>query len=377
MLPCQRHLFDLPEDIAYLNCAYMSPLMLQVAEAGSAGIRRKVRPWETRPVDFFDQSEEARALFARLVNADADGVALIPAASYGLAAAARNLPIRAGQRVVILAEQFPSNVYCWQEAARRGGGEVVAVHRDADGDLTGPLLAAIDARTALAALPHCLWTDGGLVDLERVRARLDEVGAALVVDGTQSVGALPFDVQRIRPDFLVVAAYKWLLSPYSIGFMYVAPERRQGEPLEHNWIGRQGAEDFSRLVDYQADFQPGARRFDVGERANFILVPMAMAALRQILAWGVDEIQTTLRARTSEIARRAGGLGLVAGPESLRAGHFLGLRFPSGPPAGLADRLAARQVHVSLRGDSVRVTPHLYNNDADVERLVAALAAAL
>ncbi|MCW5751071.1 MAG: aminotransferase class V-fold PLP-dependent enzyme [Alphaproteobacteria bacterium] len=377
MLPCQRHLFDLPEDIAYLNCAYMSPLMKQVAEAGVAGIRRKVRPWETRPVDFFDQSEEARALFARLVNADADGIALIPAASYGLAVAARNLPIHAGQRVVTLAEQFPSNVYCWQEAARRAGGEVVAVRRGGNGDLTAPLLAAIDERTALAALPHCLWTDGALIDLARVRERLDEVGAALVVDGTQSVGALPFDVQRIRPDFLVVAAYKWLLSPYSIGFMYAAPERRQGEPLEHNWIGRLGSEDFARLVDYQADFQPGARRFDVGERANFILMPMAMAALRQILDWGVEAIQATLAARTRQIAGQAAALGLLAGPEALRAGHFLGLRFPAGPPAGLADRLAARQVHVSLRGDSVRITPHLYNNDTDVERLLSALAAAL
>ena len=108
----------------------------------------------------------------------------------------------------------------------------------------------------------------------------------LVVDGTQSVGALPFDVTAIRPDFLVVATYKWLLGPYAAGYLYVAPKHHDGMPIEHNWADRARSEDFTGLVDYRDAFQPGARRYDVGERGNFHLLPMANAALRQLHEWG-------------------------------------------------------------------------------------------
>ena len=228
--------------------------------------------------------------------------------------------------------------------------------------------------TAVVALPHCHWTDGGLLDLVAIGARCREAGATLVLDLTQSAGALCFDVAAVRPDYVVCAGYKWLLGPYSLGFLWVAPEHRRGKPIEYNWIGRARAEDFARLVDYRDEYQPGARRFDVGERSNFILVPMLNAALEQILEWGVEAIETTLAARTADITVRAARLGLGSAPAELRAGHFLGLRFPDGGlPAGLLDALAAERVYVSVRGSSMRVTPHLYNTDEDVGRLFAAL----
>ena len=257
----------------------------------------------------------------------------------------------------------------WRELAAQTGASLVTIPRPADSDWTAALLAAIDERTAIAALPHCHWTDGGLVDLAVVGRRLRDVGAALVVDATQSLGALPFDVAAIDPDFMVAASYKWLLGPYSLGFLYVAPRHQQGRPLEHNWIARAGSEDFAGLVNYRDAFQPGARRFDVGERSNFALMPMAIAALEQILAWSLPAIQSTLGAVTADIAGRAAGIGLGAVPANLRAPHFLGLRFPSGVPSGLPERLAAAQVFVSVRGDAMRVTPHLYNNEADIDRL--------
>lgn len=377
MIPSQRHLFDLPDEVAYLNCAYMSPLMKHVAAAGEAGVRRKMRPWALKPVDFFTESEAARALFARLVGATPGDIAIVPSASYGLAVAAANLPIRPGQRVLMLADQFPSNVYAWREAAAMAGGEIVTINRPQDGDWTRALLDAIDERTALAALPHCHWTDGGLVDLVAVGRALRAAGAALAIDATQSLGALAFDVREIQPDYLVAACYKWLLGPYSVGFLYAAPHRQAGRPIEFNWIAREGSEDFAGLVSYRDGYQPGARRYDMGERSNFALMPMAKAALEQILDWGVDNIQATLKARTKSIAERAARLGLKSAPADLRAGHFLGLGFPNGLPAGLLEKLAAANVHVSVRGQSMRVTPHLYNTDADVERLFVALEAAL
>jgi selenocysteine lyase/cysteine desulfurase len=377
MIPCQRELFDLPEDVAYLNCAYLSPLLKHAVAQGAAGIARKARPWTISAGDFFTDSERARSLFAELLGASVDDIALVPAASYGVAVAAANLPLREGRRILVLAEQFPSNVYAWRELARRRGGDVVTLQRPPDGDWSAAILARLDERVAITALPHCHWTDGGLVDLVSVAARCREVGSALVIDASQSLGALPLDLAAVRPDYLACAGYKWLLGPYSLSYLYVAPRWQDGQPIEHNWIARTGSENFAGLVDYQESYQPGARRFDVGERANFGLMPAGIAGLEQLLRWGQPAIIETLAARTADIVRRASALGLQALPAQLRAGHFLGLRFPGGAPAGLPERLAMEHVHVSLRGDSLRVTPHLYNNDADVDRLFGVLERAL
>ena len=371
-IPSQRHLFDLPEDIAYLNCAYMAPLMHSVVEAGLHGVRRKARPWEITAPDFFSGPAHARSLFARIVNARAQDVAIVPAASYGMAIAARNLPLRPGQTIVLLADQFPSNLYPWRAAAARAGAEIVTVDA-ADGDLNAAVLAAVDERTAIAALPHCRWTDGALLDLEAIGERVRAAGGALALDLTQSAGALPIDMARVRPAFAASACYKWLMGPYTFGFLYVHPDYQDGEPLEYGWSPRAGSEDFARLVDYRDEYAPGARRYDMGEMSNFHLVPMAIAALEQILAWGVENIAETLSGRTAAIAERARAIGLDSQPAERRAGHFLGLQFPEGVPSGLLDALAREKVYVSVRGSSVRITPHLYNTDADVERLFAAL----
>jgi selenocysteine lyase/cysteine desulfurase len=376
MIPNQRDLFEIPDDVAYLNCSYMSPLSRAVRAAGEAGVARKSQPWRISASDFFAGSEETRALFAQLVGADADGVAIIPSVSYGMALAAANLPVAAGQRMLTLADEFPSNVYAWRDLADRSGATLITIPRPADHDWTAAILAEIDERTALVALPNFHWTDGGRVDLRLVGERARAVGAALVVDGAQSVGAYPFDVAEIQPDFLICASYKWLLGPYSVGFLYAAPHRREGRPLEWNWITRAGSEDFARLVDYRDEFQPGARRYDMGERSNFALLPMAHTALEQILEWDVEEIAATLRRMTNEIATRAIDLGLKTAPAAFRASHLIGLRAKT-LPADLPARLAESQVYVSVRGDSIRVSPHLYNTSADIDRLFATLAGAL
>jgi selenocysteine lyase/cysteine desulfurase len=256
-LASQRHLFEIPDDVAFLNCAYISPLPRASLFAGDRGLRRKAQPW-TVAADFFTTSETVRRLFADLINADADDVAFAPAVSYGMAQAAHNIPIRRTQRIVTLSEQFPSNVYPWMDLAERSGAAFVSVPRPGDDDWTSALLSFIDRSTGIVAVPQCHWTDGGLIDLEAIAAACRRVGAALCVDATQSVGALPFDVKRIDPDFVGVASYKWLLGPYSLGFLYVAPRWQRGRPIEHNWIAREGSEDFAGLVNYSHDFQSGA-----------------------------------------------------------------------------------------------------------------------
>ena len=373
MIPCQRHLFDLPEDVAFLRCAAMSPMMDSVETAGTAGLRRKRRPWNVGPKQYFDDVETLRGLFAGLIGASADDIAIVPSASYGIAIAARNMCLEAGQSIVLLAEQFPSHVYAWRELARQRGAEIVTVAKPTDLDWTKAVLARIDERCAIAALPNCHWTDGGLVDLERVGARCREVGCQLVIDSSQSVGMHPLDVRSIQPDFLVNVAYKWLLGPYGLALLYVAPRHHEGEPIEHNWVGRADSQDYAGLVNYRDDYQPGARRYDVGERGNFVTIPMAITALGRINEWGVDEIAASVAPLTREIGERALALGLDCAPPELRVGHMIGLRAAGGLPARLADDLAAGGVYVSPRGDAIRVAPHVYNDGRDIDRLFAIL----
>jgi len=369
----QSGLFDIPDGIAYLNCAYMSPQLRSMREVGERALARKSRPWEIAPDDFFEEVEKARDLFARIVGGEADGVAVTPAVSYGIAVAAANVRVERGENILVLEDQFPSNIYSWRELASRSGAQVLTVPRPADLDWASAILERLDENTAVLALPNCHWTDGSLVDLARVGERAREVGSALVVDGIQSLGAHPFAAPGVRPDFLVSAAYKWLLGPYGVGFMYVGEEYREGVPIEHNWINRRGSEDFSGLVSYQDAFQPGARRYDVGERSNFALIPMANEAMRQLLDWGIDNVSETIGGLTDLIEARAEELGIEAIPAERRVRHMIGLKLGSQAPEGLAARLASQNVFVSVRGESVRVSPHVYNTESDVDRLFEVL----
>ena len=336
MIPTQRHLFDIPEDIAYLNCAYLGPLSNAVVAAGRQAAERKAHPWEISSNDFFNETEVARGLFAKIINASEEDIAIIPAASYGVSVAARNLPLARGETVVMLSEQFPSNVYAWKASADQTGAQVVVVERPADGDLSRAVLEAIDERTAIVALPHCHWADGALLDLARIGDRARKFSSSLVLDVTQSCGVLPLDVQAVRPDYLVTACYKWLLGPYNTGFMYVAPERQNGKPIEYNWRARLGSEDFAGLVNYQDAYLPGARRFDVGECANFHTLPALIAALEQTLQWSVPEIAATLTARNAGIAERAATLGLDSLDADQRGGAFPGAAIFGGCPGRAA-----------------------------------------
>ena len=368
-----RHLFDIPGDVTYLNAAYLGPRLHSVGEAGEEALARTARPWTISPADFFSDAEVVRERFARLVGGDPDGVAIVPAVSYGIATAARNLPIPRGGNGVVLAEQFPSNVYEWMHAAEVAGGSVVTVPRPEDHDWTSAVLASIDDDTAIVAVPNCHWTDGTVVDLVRVGEDARSAGAALVVDVTQSLGARPFDVGAVRPDWLVVAGYKWMLGPFSLGYSWVAPHLRDGEPLERNWLTRAGAEDFAGLVRYTDASAPGARRYDMGERANFHLLPMGIAALDQMLSWGDGAIEAHSGALTDLIADGATSLGWEVAPREHRSRHMIGLRRPGGIPDKLTDLLAEARVYVSVRGDSIRVSPHIYNDAGDVARLLEVL----
>jgi len=373
-LVCQRHLFEIPAGIAYLNCANMSPQLRSVRAAGMAAVARKAAPWTLAPADWFSGAERLRALFAEIVNANPDAIAVVPSVSYGIATAAANVVVRRGQAIVLMDREFPSNVYAWRKLAEQRQANVRTVRREPGETWTQAVIDAIGDEAAVVAVPNCHWTDGTLVDLARVGSAARAAGAALVVDASQSVGAYPLDVAEIQPDFLVTVGYKWLLGPYGLGYLYVAPRwQESGVPLEQSWLTRAGSEHFARLTEYADAYRAGARRFDMGEFPQFVLNPMAVAALEQVLAWGVECIQGTLSLLTAQAAVGLGELGGRTEPADHRVDHMIGLRPAGGTSRALLDALEEARVYVSIRGDAIRVAPHLYNDASDISRLVDVL----
>ena len=370
----QRHLFEIPDDVAYFNLASLAPQLRAVRGAGEEALAHCAAPWHTSSDDWFSGAEHLRGLFAQVLGGDGDGVALIPATSYGLAVGAHNLSARRGERVLVIADEFPSTVYTWRSFAERHGAEVVTVRREGEATWAEAVLGALDERVRVVSLPQVRWTDGALIDLERVGARVRELGAFLALDLTQSLGAMPFDLDAVKPDLVVAAGYKWLLGPFSLAYLWIAPQHRSGEPLEHNWINRADSQDFARLTDYRDQFQPGARRFDVGQRTNFTLTPMAAAALTQILEWRIPRVAKTLQAVTDRIERWALEHGLHALRSGDRGPHMLELGLPAAAMGHAARRLSESNVFVGVRGATgLRISPHLYTTYDDIERLFDAI----
>jgi selenocysteine lyase/cysteine desulfurase len=379
-LTCQRERFALPPGAHYLNCAYMAPSSHRVMDAGVAAVRGGADPTRVTPADFFRGCDIVRARFAAIIGLDRpERVAVVPSVSYGIATVARNTVVERRQNVVTLEEQFPSNVHAWRQLCEASGAELRVVAppvagRGRTAAWNEAVVAAIDDATALVAMGAVHWTDGTPFDLERIGARARAVGAAFVIDGTQSVGAAPFDVARIRPDALVCGGYKWLMGPYALGVAYFGERYDRGTPLEETWMGREGSEEFASLVRQPSAYRPGAARYDMGESANFVLVPMFIAALEQILDWGVSEISAYVARLRDELfaSPRLAGLGVDVGEAG--SAHLFGLRLPPDrDPERVRAGLAASGVHVSVRGRVVRVAPHVYNDTEDLEALVRGL----
>jgi selenocysteine lyase/cysteine desulfurase len=373
MIPCQRHLFDIPEDVAYLNTAYMSPLLTSVVSAIESGSRLKANPWKLKISNFFDDIEEARDLFSTLMHTVASNIAIIPSASYGVQTAANNLHIPEESKILVLSDQFPSNVYPWRRIAERKGAEIKTVNVPDGEAATDHIINALDERVSVCATANVLWTNGSLIDLEKVKAKCLDCNAELVVDLTQSAGAFDIDLSKIDPAFGIVANYKWMLGPYSTGFLYVSPKYHGGQPLEEGWITRKNSKDFAKLVDYQDQYEPGAIRYDMGQRSNFSLVPGVLEALRQIRKWGIANIQNTLYHSNLVLCKNLSDLGLQIPRAENRGPHFIGAKLPSEAPTNILETLAEKKIFISERGGNLRITPHLWNNTNDFERFTETL----
>lgn len=382
MLSNQRKKFSIPSSSVYLNCSYMSPLLKDVEKAGIAGIKRKRNPGNISPANFFDQTEILRDEYAKLINVkESRRIVVIPSASYGLANVAKNLPSDPSCNIVVAADQFPSNVYPWRLLQNEKKIKVKTVSppsvlADRGKIWNERILDAIDSSTRMVALGNVHWADGTKFNLLEIRKRTRDVGALLVIDGSQSIGALGFDVNEIQPDALVAVGYKWMLGPYSIGLAYYGNYFDDGYPIEESWMNRRYSEDFAALVNYRDEYQPSALRYEVGEHSNFILVPMMLTSLKQINKWTPKNIQEYCAKITRKPIALLREAGFWIEDENYRAHHLFGMRAPKNADIEkMRLALQKNKISVSVRGDAIRVSPHLYNTENDLMKLVKVLTA--
>lgn len=357
----------------------MSPMMKPVEEAGISGLLKKQKPNRIKGEDFFNESEELRKEYAKLINvSDANRCVVIPSASYGLANVAHNLKLEEGDEVLIVGEQFPSNVYPWRTVAQKTGAKIVTISPPQANEHRGriwneQILEAINPKTKLVACGHIHWADGTLFDLKTIRQKTKAVGSLLVIDGTQSVGAVPFDMEEFQVDALVVAGYKSLMGPYSIGMAYYSETFDKGTPVEENWINRFESDNFANLVNYNDHYQPGALRYEVGEHSNFILVPMLLEAIKMLNVWGVENVKTYCDSLVSESVFLLREAGFFIEDQKYRASNLFGIRLGQHNMEEIKTKLTKANVFVSYRGDAIRISPNVYNDSKDLATLVKVL----
>jgi len=374
ILANQKQLFTIPQDVVYLNCANMSPLLKTAEQAGIKAIIKRTNPWKITIDDWFNPAEELKKLFAAIIQADSENIALIPSVSYGIAIAAKNIQLNASQKIVLLDQEYPSNFYAWRELSKQCGAEIITVKRQQQQSWTEAILEKIDKNTGVVSIPNCHWTDGSFINLELVSKKIKSVGASLVIDASQSLGAYPVNIKKINPDFLVTVGYKWLLGPYGLGYLFADQKYcENGVPIEYTWLNKKESEDFTRLVDYRDEYKKGARKFDAGEFSGFIHIPMAISALTQILDWGVENIQETLYQLTNKIEEKSQQFGFAIPSQDNRVGHMIGAVIPGCNASVLDNELKRNQIYLSFRGPGMRVAPHLYNEANDIEKLFQVL----
>lgn len=377
MLTVQKDKFKLSEEVTYLNTAYMAPLLRESERIGIEALSKKCTPYEYTGADFFEPTKKIKQLFAQLIDTpNPQDIAIIPSVSYGIATVANNIDLKAGDEILVIGEQFPSNIYSWKKIAQTADAVIKIVTAPNPTESRGKvwnesILDAINDQTALIAMPHTHWADGTQFDLKTIRQKLDQHNALLIIDGTQSIGALPFSVNEINPDALICAGYKWLFGAYGLGLAYYGPYFNNGNPIEENWINRLDSNNFAALVNYQEKYEPGAQRYCMGEMSNFNLLPILTSAIEQLIEWKPENIQEYCHQITKSAIHELRDLGCFIEEDAYRSKHLFGVKLPTSIDIEkLKVEFEKSKIYVSFRGEYIRVSTHLFNTKEDLARLV-------
>ena len=384
MIKDQKNLFDIPEGIHYLNTASLSASFKSIEEAGIKAVKEKSKPYLIPTSDFFDPVIKLKKLFAQLIDAeDYNRIANIPSVSYGLSSVANNIKLNKGDEIVLIEEQFPSNYYVWEKLAQKYDATIKIVKQPIVSQNKGKLwneaiLNSINDKTAFIALGNIHWTNGTIFDLKAIRKKTREHDALLIVDGSQSIGAMEFSIKEIQPDALICAGYKWLFGPYGCGYAYFGEYFDDGNPIEENWSNRFNSENLSDLVNYESRYKPLANRYSVGEHASFIYVKMQIAALQQIIDWTPKAIQEYCREITTNFVKVLSENGCEIENPDARTHHLFGVKIPESiDKEALKKSLSKNNVFVSFRGNYIRVSCHLFNTTDNLKVLSDCILAAI
>lgn len=372
LLQNQKQLFDIPEDITYLNIASQSPAFKSIYEAGLKGLKQKSRPYTILGSDYFEPVVELKKLFAELIDVeDHNRIASIPSVSYGMATVANNITLNEGDEILVIDEQFPSNYYSWKNLADRYNATIKTISSIKDERWDTTILGAITDKTAVVAMGHIHWSNGNLFDLKAISKKTKQHNALLIIDGSQSIGSLPFSVKDIQPDALICAGYKWLFGPYGCAYAYFGEHFDNGKPLEENWSNRLDSENFASLTNYQPEYKPLANRYTVGESGNFIYVKMQIEALKQVIAWTPAGIQDYCRSISYKATKQLTDLGCHIEDSEYRTHHLFGIKLPEHLDIKkLKIALQEQQIFISFRGQYIRISCHLFNTETHFENLV-------
>lgn len=371
---CQKSLFSLPADLHYLNNAAGGPMNINAERKGMEALMLGRNPIMRTRDHFFEPVQKAKTSFGQLVNTSSDRIAIIPSASYGLATAANNIELKKDDEIIILEDQFPSNYYIWKDKCNKSGAKLTIISAPDSTqkslDWTTDIITAINPKTKVVAMGNVHWMDGTYYDLEAIGKECRQHGSYFIIDGTQSVGALPFDVKKVQPDALIVASYKWLLGIYGQGFAYFGDRLLGGQPLEINWINKERSYDFENLTDYIDDYQPCAARYSMGEQSSYIAIAMVNESLELLNQWGPSNIQTYAKSLTHDAWQILKSEGIII-DTSKPSHHMTGLRFNDQWDMNhLQEKLKENNIVVSRRGTALRVSVNMYNEARDINALV-------
>jgi selenocysteine lyase/cysteine desulfurase len=380
----QKHLFSLPEDVIYLNIASQSPSFKAIEKAGIEGVLEKSHPYKITTDSYFKPVKELKKLFAELIEVDDhERIANIPSASYGLATVANNIKLNKGDEILLVESQFPSNYYVWEKLASKFDAKLKIVSMPESKENRGKnwneaISNSISDETKVVALGNIHWANGTLFDLKSIRKKSSANDALLIIDGSQSIGALPFSVKEIQPDALICAGYKWLFGPYGCAYGYFGSYFDDGVPLEENWSNRLESENMTKLTEYQPKYKPLANRYSVGEHASFIHVKMQITGLQQIIKWKPESIQNYCKEITSDAVKTLKEIGCIIDDENNRSHHLFGVELPKKLDIDvLKSKLKEAQIYISFRGNYIRLSCHLYNTKEDFKKLTDCILACL
>ena len=375
MIKCQKNLFSIEKDIHYLNCAYMAPILKESEKLAIDAIHRQRTPQFFKPHHFFEITQKIRKQFGNLISSSSENIAIMPSTSYGFASALNNIKTN-GKTTITIGNEFPSGYFALKKWTKNNNKTLVVVEQDnlSPQEWNNQIIDKINEDTAVVLISSIHWMNGVKLNLKEIGEKCKKVGAYFIVDGTQSVGAIPINVMELNIDALICAGYKWLFGPYSMALGFFSEKFSDGIPIEESWMNRSNAQNFSELTNYETNYMPHAARYNVGQTTNFILSPIMLNGLEQLNKWGIVNINKYCSLLYDELKELCQNMDISFIDKQDSSQHLFSLGISKNINSKkLKDKLEKKNVFVSLRGEYLRVSLNVFNDSNDLHKLVESI----